>query len=111
MRRLIATAILIAWPTCFVWASVNASGSITAGGTYQQVFAANPTRTGCSIENNSASAHNMFIYAGATANATHTNSLIVVPGAMFNCTIGFGVQNDQISIDGTTADPFYASQW
>lgn len=110
MKRLIASAILIAWPTCFVLASVNASGTITAGGTYQQVFAANPTRTGCQIQNNSATT--MWVYVGPIANATNAKSMLLVAAqSTFNCTNGFGVQTDQISIDGTTAGVFYANQW
>lgn len=41
----------------------NASGSITLTGTFQQVFAASPTRTGCTIQNNDAT-HVMNVYAG-----------------------------------------------
>lgn len=112
MRKLIASAILITWPTCFVWASVNASGTITAGGTYQQVFAASPTRTGCQIQNNSAGPTTLYVYAGSLASATHANSMqLVAAQSTFNCTGGFGVQTDQISIDGTTGAAFYANQW
>lgn len=113
MRKLIAIAILVTWPTCFVWASVNASGTIGTGGTtFQLVFAANPTRTGCQIQNNTAAAHTMYVYAGPIANATLTNTMLLVAAqSTFNCTNGFGVQTDQISITGTAGDPFYANQW
>jgi hypothetical protein len=112
----VLTAILIAWPTCFVLASINTSSTITAAGTYQQVFAPNATRTGCAIQNNAVTgvpAHLMYVYAGPIASATHNNSFQVVPvGGTYNCSTEFGVQTDQISIDGgTTGDAFYAAQW
>jgi len=110
MRKLIAITILIAWPTCVVWASVNASGTITVTDTFQSVFAANPTRTGCKVQNNGAAA--MYVYSGPIASATKDSSYqIVAAQSSFDCAIGFGVQTDQISITGTSTQKFYANQW
>lgn len=114
MRKFIAAIVLIMWPTCFVWASVNASGAITAANTFQQVFAANTARAGCAIQNNptNTSTDSIYVYAGPIAGATRLNSFIIAPGAAFSCTTGIGLQNDQISVDGTTTgDKFYAEQW
>jgi hypothetical protein len=114
--KFLAIVLLVTWPTCLVFASINASGTIASAGTYQQVFAAKPTRTGCTIQNNAVAgvpAHLMYVFAGPIASATHTNSFVAVPvGGTFNCSSGFGVQSDQISIDGgTTGDAFFALQW
>jgi|ERR1700730_918875 len=112
MKRLLAAAILVLWPACFVWASVNASGAITASGTFQQVFASNPTRTGCTVQNNGVLANTMWVYAGLAGAATRFTSFQVPgAGAIFSCSTGSGVQTDAIFIDGTTADKFYAEQW
>ena len=91
--------------------TLNASGSITAGNTYQQVFAATPVRNGCMIQNNSASA--MWVFIGPIASATRDTSYQLPASSLvpFTCSGPSGVQSDQISIDGTTAAKFFANQW
>jgi len=91
--------------------TLNASGSITAGGTYQQVFAAAPGRNGCVIQNNAASA--MWVFIGPVASATHDTSYQLPANSLvpFTCSGPSGVQSDVISIDGTTAAKFFANQW
>ena len=96
--------------------STNASGTVTLTGTFQQVFAATPGRSGCFIQNNDA-AHTMYVFAGPIASAATTNSQILAfsatvgGGGTFNCASALGAETDQISITGTTAGAFYASQW
>lgn len=82
------------------------SGSITSGGTYQQIWASGG-RNGCLIQNNGS--FTQWVYFGAIANATHANSYAIQPGQGISCNIPGGVLTDQVSIDGTTADTFAAT--
>lgn len=90
--------------------TTNGSGAITAGGTYQQVFAA-AGRNGCVIQNNAATA--MWVFIGPIASATHDTSYQLPASSLvpFTCSGPSGVQSDVISIDGTTAAKFFANQW
>lgn len=88
--------------------TLNASGSITSGGTYQQIFAAQG-RNGCVVQNNGSSTQ--YVYFGPIAGATHARSWILPAGASVNCNVfGPAVIADQVSIDGSTGDTFYAAQ-
>lgn len=91
--------------------TTNASGTIASGGTYQQIWpreSATRGRVGCTIINQST--HTMFVFAGPIASATHANSVQLAANQAFYCSTGNGgVLRDQISIDGTTADTYYAA--
>lgn len=103
--------------------SVNASSTITATNTFQSVFSAEGTdsarigsgsaggvlgtRYACTIQNNGT--HNMYVYPGAIASATLTNSIILTPGNFFYCVTGVAVVSDPIAITGTSGDAFYAA--
>ena len=88
----------------------NASGTIATTGTFQSVFsAAKGNRRACSIQNNGT--NNMEVFPGPPAVATTGASVVLLPGWFFYCsTTSGGVLQDQISITGTSADVFYASQ-
>jgi len=90
--------------------SVPASGTITLGGTFQTLLAANPSRSGCFIQNTST--HTLFIFLGPTASATLTNTIqVAANGGTFTCASPGGtiVLTDNIAITtSTTADPFVA---
>ena len=89
--------------------SVSASGTITLGGTFQQLMAANLNRTGCFIQNTST--HILYVFFGATASATLTNSIQVPVGGSVTCSIQGGAitLTDNIAITtSTTSDPFVA---
>lgn len=100
-----------------------AGSSITAGGTLQKVFAANPGRKGCLITNDSTTPHAMYIYFGngSTAPTVTANTGILLPGSTsgttapgnsFSCITPSGdVITDDVWIDGTTADKFGAVAW
>jgi len=93
-------------------ASVNASSTIASTNTFQSVFAAvtggtAEARMSCTIQNNGT--HNMYVFAGPIASATTSNSIVVIPGAIFYCYTGVGVITDQISVTGTSGDAFYAA--
>lgn len=89
----------------------NVSTTITSGGTYQSVWAADTTtrgRAACTIINYGA--HTMYVYAGPIAGATHGKSVQLATSQAFYCsTSAGGVLKDQISVDGTTGDGFYAA--
>lgn len=94
--------------------TTNGSGTITSGGTFQQVFGATNNvpggRNGCTIQNNGT--HTMYVFAGPIATATDAKAAQVTAGSTYYCTLNNGTVaiQDQISIDGTTADVFYAAQ-
>lgn len=104
-----------------------ASGTITAGGTFQLVFTGRcpnavqdpvgcplpppPTRNGCTVQN--VGTHNIFVWnnPNPAVNATDAKSWLLAPGSTFNCQLISGkVIVDPIYIDGTTADIFAAGQ-
>lgn len=105
MRKFIRTAIAQERP--YGRFSNNASGSIVSGGTYQQVFAQASGRSGGIIQNNGA--NTMWVFFGPIENATHATSVVLLPGQMVSCNIGTSVLTDEVSIDGTSLEPFYAA--
>ena len=88
--------------------STNASSTIASTSTFQNIWAANPGRSGCTIQNNGT--HTMYVFFGPIANATLANSAQVASGASIYCAGQFGVVlRDQVSITGTSGDAFYAN--
>lgn len=89
----------------------NASGTIASGGTFQTIWSADTSargRVGCTVINYGT--HTMYVFAGPKASATHTNSVQLAANQPFYCsTANGGVLKDQISIDGTTSDAYYAA--
>lgn len=88
--------------------SGNASTTIQSGGTYQSLWAANNNRRGCTVQNNGS--HTMYVFFGPIASATHALSVQLSAGQSVNCQYGGITLQDQVSIDGTTSDAFYAAQ-
>jgi hypothetical protein len=89
--------------------SSNVSSTITGGGTYQSIYSQTLSRAGCTVQNNGT--HTMWVFFGPIASATHGNSVQLSAGQALNCNVGNTILIDQISIDGTTADAFYAGAW
>ena len=91
--------------------TANASATIVSGGTYQSIWAADTGasrgRQACTVINQAT--HTMYVFAGPIASATHTNSIALAPNQAYYCNTPNGVLKDQISIDGTTSDAFYAA--
>lgn len=89
----------------------NKSGTIASGGTYQQILPADTStrgRVGCTVINNGT--HTMYVFFGPIASATHNTSVQLTAGQPAYCSTGNGgVLKDQVSIDGTTSDVFYAA--
>lgn len=98
----------------------DASGTITATGTFQRVFSAAQAnlapvpgagaRRGCSIQNNSGLP--MYVNEGtAMASATTSNTWVVPAGAIFNCNFAGVVLTGEVDITGTIGGAFVAKQF
>jgi len=88
--------------------TVMGSGTIGTGGTFQSIMAADANRTGCIINNTST--HIMYVYFGATASATTSNSFQVPAGGFMYCGAGGNsvvALTDNVAITtSTTSDTF-----
>ncbi|WP_293875547.1 hypothetical protein [Sphingomonas sp. UBA978] len=81
--------------------STTTNGSVATANTFQSALAANATRKGCAIYNNSANAE--LIFLGAPGSATAANAIPLPAGGAFNCGSFQGiVLTDQISITSAT---------
>lgn len=89
--------------------SKPASGTVAVTDTFQSVFAYEPNRSSCLIQNNSASAK-MYVFFGPIASATKATSIVLDAGKSVTCNSGPVVAIDQVSITGTATDAFYAAQ-
>jgi len=93
-------------------ADPSASSTVTVTNTFQQIWAATPLRTGCTIQNNSA-ANTMWVFFVPPAGtaATKGTSVVLSAGQALNCAV-FGVTlGNAVQITGTSGDAFYAAQW
>jgi hypothetical protein len=88
----------------------NISGTITAGGTAQQLSGAFPGRKGCVVQNQSAT--DLWINDQGAAAATQP-SIKVPAGAQFICGSGYGAApGAALSIFGaTTGQAFAGREW
>lgn len=87
----------------------NRSGTITIGGTAQQLMAANPSRRGWQLQNNSSGVL-WFNETGSTAVANQP-SFALYPGLMYESPVG-AASTAAISIIGaTTGQAFTAREW
>jgi len=83
------------------------SGTVTAGGTAQQLMAANSSRRGFSVQNNS----NGALTISSVGTASTTAGMILQPGQLYEAPIT-GVPTTAISILGaTTGQRFDAREW
>ena len=88
--------------------TVMGNGTIGTGNTFQSIMAADLNRTGCIINNTST--HIMYVYFGATASATTSNSFQVPAGGFMYCGAGGNsvvALTDNVAITtSTTSDTF-----
>ena len=88
--------------------TIMGNGTIGTGGTFQSIMAADLNRTGCIINNTST--HIMYVYFGATASATTSNSFQVPAGGFMYCGAGGNsvvALTDNVAITtSTTSDTF-----
>jgi len=115
-RALLVCAALLLSISC-VWSahaqsipaqSTNFSSVIASTNTFQVIQGTTNNRKGCLIQNNGT--HTMYVYFGALASATTSNSAQLIPGQAISCAInGNLVVQDAISITGTSGDAFFAN--
>lgn len=83
--------------------STNISGTVTAGGTFQTILAANTTtRKGCSIENPTTATEPLLVYASTPSSPAAGASYSLGPGGIFNCASSNVVIGDAIAVTATT---------
>lgn len=86
----------------------NRSGTITTGGTAQQLMASNANRKGFSVQN--LSAGDLWFNALGTAAATQP-SMKLVSGAYFETPAGYGATGAVSIFGATTGQAFTAREW
>lgn len=113
---LLASATLTTFPApvsaqqlFFPWAPATATqtaGTVTVGGTFQTILAANTGRKGCLIQNTST--HTMSIYVGTLADATAAKSIqVAASGGSFACNLGpIVLTGDVNATTSTNGDAF-----
>lgn len=106
-----AQQLFFPWTTA---TTTQTSGTITAGGSFQTALAANTSRKGCIVQNQSS--HVMSVYLGTLANATTTLSyqLTALGGNRdtFYCNQGPVIPTDNVNVEtGTTNDAFVVLAW
>lgn len=89
-------------------ATTVSNGTITTGGTFQQIAASNSSRKSFEFQNNNAS-DACYIFFGATGSATTAKSIKVVAGGYYLRSSGV-IPSDAIQTTcATTSDTFYAA--
>ena len=108
MKRLLAfcAALALAVPA---FAQIDGSGTITTGGTAQQVFAANPSRTYLSCQNPVAATETLFIDAPTAAGSTN-GSYELAAGASLTFATGFIPLGAVSAYAATTGHRFICKQ-
>jgi hypothetical protein len=94
----------------------NVSGTVTATGTFQQLFAAAPpsmgaaSRHGCTVANYGVNV--MYVTEGTSIAASTTGKAVQLqPGQVYYCGWNGTVLYGQVNITGTAGDAFYAAQY
>lgn len=88
--------------------STNAASTVAVTNTFQSIQIQTSTRTGCTVQNNSAS-NVMYVFFGPIGSATLAKSIKLATTQALNCNVGGVILTDQISITGTAGDVFYAN--
>ena len=93
--------------------STPIGGTVTTGGTYQQVLAQNLARFGCAIQNQSSGTE--FFYLGSTANANSAGTSAgasgvseVSPLGWFYCASSGDVAGDAVQVTSATMGAQFA---
>lgn len=78
--------------------STDIGGTVTAGGTYQQILASSTTRRGCTVQNPVGATETLNVKVGAA-----TTVYTLTPGGTFGCSQPGGlVISDAISVTAAT---------
>ena len=112
MKILLITAIYlllasVAFGQTISVTSTNLSGTISVTNTFQSIQATTSYRRSCTIQN--LGSNMMYVFAGAIASATTSNSALLSAGQSYYCSINNIVLTDQISITGTSGDAYLAN--
>ncbi len=92
-------------------ATTNRSGTVTLGGTSQQLAASNAARKRIFIQNPSAQTEVLYIDFGASASTTPGTSIELLPGGSYD-SAGAPPPSDAINVTATTTShPFIAKEW
>lgn len=89
----------------------NESSSVVTTNTFQQIFpasTANVGRVACVVQNTGTNP--MYVYFGATADATIAKSVKLVAGQACTCDVNNIVIKTAVQITGTTTETYYAAQ-
>lgn len=111
MKKLLFAACLILAPAVLLAQSIiDGSGTVTAGGTSQQVFAINTNRSYLMCQNPTTATETLFFNLSAAASTT-AGSLELAPGG--SVTFGPGVApNAAVFVTAvTTGHRFVCKQW
>lgn len=84
--------------------TIEVGGTIAVTNTFQQALAARDARTGCTLQNTGTNA--MYVYFGATADATIAKSFKLTAGQSISCGIGNVILTDAIQITGTATEAY-----
>lgn len=82
--------------------TTQTGSTVTTHAVFQAALAASATRKGCLIQNTSADIE--YIFFGATASATTSNTLQVAAGGSISCVTGGVVLQDNVAISSKTTD-------
>jgi hypothetical protein len=85
--------------------TTDASSTIAVTDTFQQIWAAQSSRVGCGIQNNSTGT--MWVYFGS-GTPTKATSVVLAPGQFLNCATSGIVASSAVWITGTSSGVFYA---
>lgn len=80
----------------------DASGTITTGGTFQQLFPASPGRVGCYLQNPSTASEVMLVHFQASTAST-TNSATLQAGQSFNCQWAGTIVSGPVYVEAATS--------
>lgn len=89
-------------------ATTIANGTITTGGTFQQIAASSTSRLSLEFQNNNSS-DNCYLYFGTTGSATTAKSILVTPNAYYLRSSG-SIPSDAVQVTCVnTSDTYYAA--
>jgi|GEM_PF-5166847 hypothetical protein len=89
-------------------ATTNLAGSISAGGSFQQIAASNTSRKSLTVKNPLTATEPLYVFLGSTVSATAATSIDLGPGDSYARTSGV-VPSDAVQVmAATTSHPFYA---
>jgi hypothetical protein len=86
-------------------ATATGSSTIAVTDTFQQLWADQPTRVNCLVQNNGSAT--LWVFAGAGA-ASKARSVVLAPGQSWNCAQSGTVVTSAVQVTGTAGDAFTA---